>query len=393
MERDAVHVPHAAHVPVRVGRLGHAPDLHDRVAAAVLGDVERAGLDAVAGHAAPTEEQVFQTVAHEPPAGILAPVAIPAPGCGDDGGAAVVLEVGAHSGQVERHGQAVRAQVVGRSYAGHHQELRSGEGARRHDHLARLDDAALPPAFVLDAGGARPVEDDADGAGAEADREARVAREGGEEGVHGAAAAPVARRHLDEPRAARRAGVEVAHEGLAQRLGRQEEEEGRAAHEARVGDPQRPVDAVEGAREARVALQADEVGEHRDPRPQVRARGPPPGVVVGGATAGVGLGVDAAAAAQDAGLGDELDPPAELRLGQRAVLGEVARAAEDAAESSRGAQQEAPVGPPRLQEQDAPAPLAREPRGGQAPRGAAADHHVVEGLRHRTPAPCMRPRM
>ena len=69
----------------------------------------------------------------------------------------MLLQVLADVGVVDEDLDAVLAQVLGRTDAGQHQELRRAVGAGREDHLAR---GARGAAGVLDADGAPVLDDD-----------------------------------------------------------------------------------------------------------------------------------------------------------------------------------------------------------------------------------------
>ena len=124
------------------------------------------------------------------------------------------------------------------------------------------------------------------------------------------------------------------------------------ADEGRPGHLQPAVVAMQIVMEGLVAFHCPEVRQDLLPRPQLASGDRAPRIVVRDPAAHVGLGVDAAAAAQDLRLRDQQLAAAELRLRHCLMIGDVFGAGEKLHESGRNVQQHAGVDRSRLQQQD-----------------------------------------
>ena len=292
----------------------------------------------------------------------------------------MVVQVLADARQVDRRRDADRAQVIGRTDAGEHQELRRAEGAGADDHLARGEGlAGLAAHGVGQAEGPPLVEQHPLAERAGPDGQRGVRRDTPQVGPGRGGAQAALDVHVEAAEALLPRAVDVAgrrEAGLAAGL-----EEG-PAERVELGlaaDPDRPLAAAVAVGAGRESLQALEVGQHLVVAPAAAAA-LGPALVVQRVAAQVDHAVDRGGAAQ--GLAARLVERAAvevlLRLGlQVPVVAAVALVVR--AQAAGHADRPVTVLRPGLQQQDRGAAVGEAP-GQDAAGRARARHDVVEGF-------------
>lgn len=301
----------------------------------------------------------------------------------------MVLQVFADTGKVRDDADAVLPEMLTRSDAAQHEELRRVHRSARDDDLARrrrrLGDAAAP---VFDAGRATALDDDARRERAGPHLEVGPAQRRPQERVGRAPAraarAPARAATLRDRCVADAfliAAVEARDASHSVGFGRVEERVREGVRVGQAADVQRSSAARPLGPAGSVVLDATEQRKHVRPAPpRIAELGPP--VVVGGAAAQIHHGVHRAAPTENPGSRPVQTTIAELRLRLGLVV-PVERALEELRERGRHADLELAIPRAGLEQQHARVRILRQSRREHAARRPRADDDVVmHGMRH-----------
>ena len=294
----------------------------------------------------------------------------------------MVLQVGADAGDVEQRADAGRLQVIGRSHARQHQQLRRVHRAAAQDDLhlcacdlvAAVDDVAHAHRVVL-------VEDDAldQRAGDDVHVVLVALDRGPQVGAGGAPALLALLRHLVLADAFLHGAVEVGEALVAGLLGGLHERLADLGRVGLVGDVQRPAGAVERVGAALVVLGLLEERQHVLVAPALVAELAPV-VVVPGVAAHIEHGVDRRRAAERLAARPVHAPVVAMDLRHGLVAPVVGRLFAEAGEARRHLQQEGRIGRAGLEDQDAQPVVLAQAIGDRAAGRAGADDDVVVGI-------------
>jgi hypothetical protein len=272
-------------------------------------------------------------------------------------------------------------QMIGRAEAGEHHQLRGVDRACGQQHLAGLDPlAATSPLGDLHTDRPLLIQQHPPNQHAGTNVQVRAIAYRLQIRRGGGASRTIALSHLVQAEARLSFAVEVvvgliagAHRGLDHQV-RQ------FIVVAQVGDTERATRAMPCTCAAAVVFTAQEPWQNLFPRPARIAAELCPGVIVGGQTADVTHGVDRTGAAEGAAAWPPHPAPMELWLRFGAVIPVEPVLADQLGQPGRHVDQRAPVGRPRLQQQDGLVRIGTEPVGQHAAGGAGTHDHIV--VRH-----------